>query len=64
MPREMSAWEKAIRHALLDKGMSVSDLARELEVSNAYLYDIMSGTRKATELRQKINDYLGLEGDF
>ena len=64
MPKEMSAWEKAIRHALLDKGMSLSDMAKELEISVSYLYDIISGARKATELRQKINDYLGLEGDW
>ena len=64
MPRDMSDWEKAIRHALLDRCMSVSDLAKELDISNAYLYDILSGTRKATDLRQKINDFLGLEGDW
>lgn len=64
MPKEMNDWEKAIRHALLDKGMSLSDLAKELGISVSYLYDIVSGARKATELRQKINEYLGLEGEW
>ena len=59
----MSAWEKEIRKALIDRDMTISDLADELNVSAAYIYDIISGNRKATELRQKINEYLNIEGD-
>ena len=59
----MSAWEKAIRHELLDRNMNMSDLAEELGVSVTYLYDVINDNRKATDLRQKINDFLGIEGE-
>ena len=63
MAGEMSAWEKEVRKGLIDRDMTVSDLATELGVSAAYIYDIINGNRKATELRQKINDFLGIEGE-
>ena len=59
----MSAWEKEIRHKLLDRNMNMSDLAAELGVGTTYLYDTVNGNRKATDLRQKINDFLGIEGE-
>ena len=63
MPKEMSAWEKAIRHELLDRNMNMSDLAAEMGVSVTYMYDVINDNRKATDLRQKINDFLGIEGE-
>ena len=63
MGKEMSAWEKAIRHELLDRNMNMSDLADALGINCTYLYDIVNGNRKATEMRQKINDFLGIEGE-
>ena len=63
MVKEMSAWEKQIRKALIDRNMTISNLADEMGVTAAYIYDIISGNRKATELRQKINKYLEIEGD-
>ena len=62
MPKEMSDWEKRVRKALIDKDMHISDLADELNVSSAYVYDVLSGNRKATGLRQRINDLLKLDG--
>lgn len=59
----MSAWEKAIRHKLLDRNMNMSDLAKEMGVGTTYMYDVVNGNRKATDLRQKINDFLGIEGE-
>lgn len=59
----MSEWEKSIRHKLLDRNMNMSDLANEMGVGVTYMYDIINGNRKATELRQKINDFLEIEGD-
>ena len=59
----MSDWEKEVKKALIDRNMTVDDLARELNVSRAYIYEIFKGGRKATEMRQKINDYLGIEGE-
>ena len=56
--------EKDVRHALIDKGLSISDVASELGVSASYIYDIMNGNRVATEMKQKLIDFLGLGGSY
>jgi plasmid maintenance system antidote protein VapI len=63
MARKMSAWEKAIRHELIDRDMNMSDLADELGISVTYIYDVINDNRKATDIRQRINDFLGLDGE-
>ena len=62
LEKKMSDWEKAIRHELLDRDMNLSDLADALGINLTYLYDILKDNRKATEMRQKINDFLGIGG--
>ena len=61
MKREMSNWEKEVRKALIDKNMNMTDLADQLGVSSCYLYDILNDNRPAVNMRQKINNYLGIE---
>ena len=61
--RNMSDFEKDVRHALIDKGMSMSDLATELGVTASYVYDIVNGNRVATDMKQKIVDFLRLDGE-
>ena len=56
----MSEFEKQIRHALIDRGMSLTDLASELEISVSYLYELMKGTRKSEDQKQKIRQLLGI----
>ena len=58
----MSDFELSVRHALLDRGMSMTDLASELGISNAYLYDIMNGARQADAQKERIKKFLQLEG--
>ena len=58
--RERTEFEKQVRHELLDRGMSVSDLAHELGVSPAYIYYTFAGDRKGDKLIQKIKEYLGI----
>lgn len=57
----MSEFEKQVRKALIDKEMSLSDLANELQISVSYLYEILKGTRKSDEQKQKIRNLLGLD---
>ena len=60
----MTEYEKKIRIAMTEKGIrTYSELAEQLGVSNCYMSDVIHNNRKATELRQKINDFLGLDGD-
>lgn len=56
----MSEFEKNVRKALIDRDMNLSDLAKELEISLTYLYDILKSTRKAGKQRKKIIEVLGL----
>lgn len=60
----MSDYEKKVRIAMAEKGIrTFSELAETLEISNSYISDIILGNRKAVEIRQKINDFLGIEGE-
>lgn len=64
MPREMTEYEKKIRIAMTEKGIrTFSELGEQLGVSPTYISDVINDNRKATELRQKINDFLGLDGE-
>lgn len=58
----MSEFEKAVRKALIDREMSLSDLAREIGISISYMYEVLRGTRRSEEQIQKIRDYLDLGG--
>lgn len=57
----MNGFEKQVRKALIDKDMTIRDLATSLEVSQAYVYDILKGNRQGGKKKQKIAELLGLE---
>ena len=59
----MNEFEKAVRHALIDKGWKLSRLADELEITVSYLFEILKGTRKAEAQKKRICEILGIEGD-
>ena len=60
----MSNYEKEVRIAMAKRGIrTFTELADKLGVSQAYVSDAINGNRKATNLRQKINDFLEIEGD-
>ena len=49
---------------MTEKGIrTFSELGKQLGVSPTYISDVIHNNRKATELRQKINDFLGLDGE-
>lgn len=58
----MNEFEKAVRKALIDHNMKLTDLADTLEISLTYLYDILNGNRKAEHQKKKIAEILKLEG--
>ena len=57
----MNDFEKKVRKTLIDKDMTLSQLAKELKISVSYLYDILNSTRKADKQREKIISYLNLQ---
>ena len=58
----MSEFEKQVRHALIDHNMGMTELAEKLEISVSYLYDILTGSRKAEHQKQRIRQLLSIEG--
>lgn len=59
--RKMSEFEKQVRHALIDHNMSMKELAEQLEITVSYLYDIITGARKAEHQKQRIRQLLSIE---
>ena len=57
----MSDFEKQVRVALIQQEKTLTSLAEELGISVSYLYEIIKGTRKADEKKQKIRTLLGLD---
>jgi transcriptional regulator with XRE-family HTH domain len=61
---KMTDYEKKVRIAMIEKGIKTfSELADNLGVSVSYISDVLKENRKAIELRQKINEFLGLDGE-
>lgn len=57
----MSDFEKQVRIALIQQEKTLTGLADELGISVSYLYEIIGGTRKAEEQKQRIRTLLGLD---
>ncbi|WP_246552255.1 helix-turn-helix domain-containing protein [Vallitalea pronyensis] len=56
-----SYFGKEARKIMIDKGMSMTQLASQLGISRPYLTEIFSGTRKAKKQKQKIATILGMK---
>lgn len=56
----MNTFEKEVRKALIDKEMSMADLAKALNISAAYLYDIFKGARPGRKQIDRIVELLNL----
>lgn len=54
-------FRKQVRIELIKRGMTMSDLARQMGISGDYLRKIVRGKRKATERRQEIKTILKLK---
>ena len=61
--RKMSDYEKAVRKALIDKDMTMAELAKMFGISKTYLYDIVTGSRVAVSYKERINTFLGVTDD-
>lgn len=57
----MSKFEKEVRKALIDREMSLMDLAKQLQISLSYLYDILKNNRPGKEQKKKMVEILELQ---
>ncbi|MDU9371578.1 helix-turn-helix transcriptional regulator [Staphylococcus ureilyticus] len=53
-----------VRTELLKRGITLTDFARTLGISTAYLSDILRGRREAKEQKQRIAKLLNLEKEL
>ncbi len=57
----MNIFEKEVRKALIDKDMTMNNLAKEVGISSCYLIDILKGNRSGKKQKAKILDLLELD---
>jgi len=50
--------------ALAERGMTISGLARSLEIPRAIVSQIISGRRRSAKTEQRIADFLGKPADY
>jgi len=56
----MSDFEKEVKHALIDKNMTMSDLASNLGISTSYVSDLLKNKRGNEKQIQRIKDFLNI----
>lgn len=56
----MSDFEKEVKHALIDKNMTMSDLASNLGISTSYVSDLLKNKRGNERQIQRIRDFLNI----
>ena len=54
------AWGKEAKKALIDRDMSVAELAEKLDLSRSYVSNVINGSFNYPEVRERICNYLGI----
>ena len=57
MKRKLSPWCKEVKKAMIDRDMSIADLAAELNLSSAYITRIINGTFIIPETKKRISSH-------
>lgn len=55
--KKTTYFEKAVRHRLIENDMNLKELCIELDVSQAYMYDVLREHRKGDSLKKRIAEY-------
>lgn len=64
MKRKLSPWCKEVKKAMIDRDMSIADLAAELNLSSAYVTRIINGTFMIPETKKRISKYLDISSEL
>ena len=64
MKRKLSPWCKDVKKAMIDRDMSIADLAAELNLSSAYVTRIINGTFIIPETKKRISKYLDISSEL
>lgn len=57
----MSSFKKTVKIALVEKGWSQRELARQMGITVSYLQDLLNGNRNSLERKQQIKDLLSIQ---
>lgn len=58
--RKLSDWGKEVVKTLIDRDMTVDDLAKGINLSRSYVGNVINGAQDYPNVREKICDYLGI----
>ena len=64
MKRKLSPWCKEVKKAMIERDMSIADLAAELNLSSAYVTRIINGTFIIPETKKRISKYLDISSEL
>lgn len=64
MKIKLSPWCKEVKKAMIDRDMSIADLAAELNLSSAYVTRIINGTFIIPETKKRISKYLDISSEL
>lgn len=54
------AWSKSVRHALIDRDLSITEFALELGLSRGHVNAIINGKLRSLRTQQTITEYLNI----
>lgn len=60
MSRSLSPWSKEVKKAMIDRDMSVSDLAEALNISREYVSAVVNGRVISDAAIKAISDYFNI----
>jgi plasmid maintenance system antidote protein VapI len=55
---------RKVLHVLVERDMTISELARNLDISQAIVSKVINGRRLSEKTEQRIADYLGKPTDY
>lgn len=59
--RELTDWGKMVKKRLIDKNMSMTELADSVGTSNVYLCDMLCGVKSERKYKSAIENLLEME---
>ena len=59
--KNMPGWGKNVKKVLIDKGMTMNELADQIGLSRTHLSAVICGRVESESAKEKICDYLGLD---
>ena len=54
-------WKREVKHALIDKEMTMAELINTTKYSHSYVYGVLNGTFENQELVEHISNILGVK---